>query len=301
VPPLPCSGAARAVNFTGAGGFTLSSIASHLFNSLLGLTAVAGLALAALVTTTARAQADSGWSSTWTIHRPGSYKLYRNHNVPSGDAIVITASGVTLDLNGFRVSTGARGTGRGLVVQGAKGVAITGGSVSGFNANVAITDSDNVNVAHVQVVGDGLAPSGGPSEIGFLLINSRGCDIAHNTVSAVNLDIFVRGGKAAGNRFLKNVIVGGPTAANNLLGICYNPAPGSSDPAGPRGDSIYNNHIARFGYAIAVSSGSVSNVFADNTLASFTGGIREPQNFTAQGGTNVDADNIATMLPTDNF
>ncbi len=272
-----------------------------MIKSILRLTAVAGLALAALVTTTPVAHADHGNSSVWTINRAGSYKLYRNYTVPSGDAVVITASNVTLDLNGFSISTHARGTGRGLVVQGAQGVDIRNGNVSGFNANVAITDSTNVAVSHVQVVGDGLAPNNGPTEIGMLVINSRSCAIEHNTISSVNLGIFVRGGKSAGNRFLKNIINGGPTAAHNLLGICYNPASGSPDPAGPRGDSIYNNHIARFGWAIAVSAGSVHNMFNDNTLASFIGAFREPQFFVAQGGTNVEEGNVATTIPNENF
>jgi len=270
-----------------------------MIRSLLRLTAVAGLALAALVTTAPLAHAGHG--SVWTINRSGSYKLYRNYTVPGGDAIVITASNVSLDLNGFSISTHARGTGRGLVVQGAKGVDIKNGNVSGFNANIALTDATNVTVSHVQVVGDGLAPVNGPTEIGVLLIDSRACAIEHNTISSVNLGIFVRGGKAAGNRFLKNVVVGGPTAAHNLLGICYNPAPGTTGPAGPRGDSIYNNHIARFGYAIAVSDGSISNMFNDNTLASFIGAFREPQNFVAQGGTNVEEGNVATTIPNENF
>jgi hypothetical protein len=104
---------------------------------------------------------------------------------------------------------------------------------------------------------------------------------------------------------MKNTIVGGATAANNLLGICYNPAPtpagGTANPEGPRGDSIYANHIARFNYSVAVSSGSISNMFNDNTLASFTGAFREPQNFSAAGGTNLEFDNTATTIPSTNL
>ncbi len=266
----------------------------HIPKSLAALTALFALLLFAGTA-----------SAAWTINRSGSYKLWANHNVASGDGIVITASNVTLDLNGFGVSTTTRGTGRGIVVQGAKSVSIRGGRVGGFNANVALLDSQNVRVDGLQITGDGLAPSGGPTEIGVLLINSWGCDILGNTVSSVNLGIFVRGGKSTGNRLMKNVITGGATAANNLLGICYNPAPtpagGVADPAGPRGDSIYNNQIARFGFAIAVSAESVSNMFNDNTLASFTGAFREPQFFAAQGGTNVEFDNTSVTIPVTNL
>ena len=270
-----------------------------MIRPLLRLAAVASLALIAF-TPSARADRDDNDNSTWTINRPGNYKLFRNYTVASGDAIVITASNVKLDLNGHNISTAARGTGRGLVVQGAKGVDIRNGNVTGFNANIAITDSINVSVIDVQIVGDGLAPVGGPTEIGILLINARACAIEHNIISSVNLGIFVRG-KSAGNRLMKNVINGGPTAANNLLGICYNPAPGGVGPDGPRGDSIYNNHIARFGYAVAVSAGSISNMFNDNTLASFIGAFREPQAFVGAGGTNVADSNTSTTVPNENF
>ena len=236
-------------------------------------------------------------SAQWRITRPGSYKLFFNHNVGNGDGIVITASNVTLDLNGFTVTTNARGTGRGIVVENARGVSVSGGGVSGFNANVDLTGSQNVRLEKLSITGDGLAPSGGPTEIGIRLINSWGAYIQNNSISSVNLGIFVRGARSTGNRITQNVVVGGATAANNLLGICYNPEGGTAGPEGPRGDAIYNNHIARFGFAVAVSGGSVNNMFTDNTLASFTGAFREPQNFVIQGGTNVEVDNTAVTIP----
>ena len=245
--------------------------------------------------------ASTASAATWTLSKPGNYKMRTNRSVTSGDAIVITASNVTLDLGGFSVSTTAPGTGRGIVVQGAKGVVIHGGHVGGFNANVAVLDSQNVRVNDVQVVGGGLAPNNGPTEIGVLLINSRGCDISDNNISSVNLGIFIRGEHSTGNRIMKNVVSGGATVANNLLGICYNPAPtpagGVANPAGPRGDNIYNNTITRFGFAIAVSAGSIQNMFIDNVMASFTGAFREPQFFVAGGGTNVEIGNTAVVIP----
>lgn len=232
-----------------------------------------------------------------TISKPGRYKLPGNRVVKSGDGIIITASNVTLDLQGFTVSTTAGGTGRGIVVQGGKGVVIHGGQVTGFNANVAVLDSKNVRVKDVQITGGGLAPNNGPTEIGIMLVNSNGCDILENNVSSVNLGIFVRGEHSSGNRIMKNVVTGGATPGNNLLGICYNPAPAPAGTAGPRGDNIYNNTISRFGFAIAVSSGSVSNMFIDNVTASFTGSFREPQFFTGGGGTNVAVGNTEVVIP----
>ena len=256
---------------------------------------VLAIAMAGLATS---AQAQS----SWTISRPGSYKLYANHQVTTGDGIVITSPNVTLDLNGFQVSTAARGTGRGIVMDGVKGISVKNGRVSGFNANVAVLNTESAIVSDLQILGDNLAPVGGPTEIGILLVNSRACLVSENLISSTNLGIFVRGGGSTGNRITENVLTGGALAARNLLGICYNPAPtppgGTANPAGPRGDSIYNNHITRFGFAVAVSAGSVSNSFTDNILGGFTGAFREPTAFTAQGGTNMEFSNTAVVVPT---
>ncbi|MDA0813794.1 MAG: hypothetical protein O3C21_15560 [Verrucomicrobia bacterium] len=254
--------------------------------------ATLAIGLTALMPTTSEAGKPS---RTWNINSPGSYSLRGSVSVDQGDAIVISASNVTLDLNGFSVSTKARGTGRGIVIDSAKAVTIRNGKVSGFNANVALVSAENAKVSNFQITGDGLAPNGGPSEIGVLLIDSRACTIASNNISSVNLGIFVRGGGSTGNRIEKNVVVGGATDANNLFGICYNPAP-DAGPEGPSGDSIYNNHIARFNIAVSVSAQSTSNIFTDNTLSSFSGPFQPMEAFEANGGTNVEFDNASSTL-----
>lgn len=48
-------------------------------------------------------------SPPYTISTPGSYYLTGNIGVATGNAINITAAGVTLDLNGFTISSGAGG------------------------------------------------------------------------------------------------------------------------------------------------------------------------------------------------
>ncbi len=237
-------------------------------------------------------------SRTLILDEPGAYALRRNIQVPTGDGIVITASGVTLDLAGHNVGTESPGTGRGILVEGAKGVAVRNGRVGGFNANVLLMNAENVRIEEVQVVGRGLPPSGGPAEMGIVLVNTRGSAIEGNQVSSVNLGLFVRGTGSTGNRIAKNTITGGGTAASNLLGICYNPAPGGApaDP-GPRGDLVYNNHISRFGFAIAISSGSIASIFRENNLASFMGGFREPGALVMNGGTNVADGNVEVTIP----
>ncbi len=230
------------------------------------------------------------------ITRPGNYRLFRSLRVRSGDAIKITASNVTLDLNGQTISTRARGSGSGIIIDGGKNVKVSNGIVTGFNANVALLNAENAVVEKLRITGDNLAPDGGPTEIGVLVVNSRASIIRDNTISSTNLGIFVRGGSSTGNRIFENVLVGGSNPSNNLLGICYNPAAGEGS-AGPRGDNIYNNHIARYGFAISVSNGSVFNVFNENIFAGFNGGISDESVFTNNGGTNVSEGNIVVTLP----
>lgn len=228
------------------------------------------------------------------ISRPGLYRLRDDLRARSGNAIMIRASNVTLDLGGNSVATESPGTGSGVLV--ASVVEVRNGKVGGFNVNLNAVNSENVRFRNLQVVGRGLAPNNGPTEIGVNLVQTRGAYVENNVITAVNLGIFVRGGFSTSNRIFENVITGGATPSSNLLGICYNPAPNAGTD-GPCGDNIYNNHITRYGYAIAISAGSTHNVFNENVLASFIGGFREPEVLTTGGGTNVAEDNIMVTIP----
>jgi hypothetical protein len=78
------------------------------------------------------------------ISQAGSYYLTRNITVSSGDAITIGANNVTLDLNGFAISsTAPSATGRAIVLYGVFAFAAincSGSSPSwiGLEANIAI-------------------------------------------------------------------------------------------------------------------------------------------------------------------
>ncbi len=74
-----------------------------------------------------------GFSTPYTISNPGSYYLTGNLAVTAGDAIVIAVDGVTLDLNGFTLSsTESTPTGNGVFINGARrDIQILNGHITG--------------------------------------------------------------------------------------------------------------------------------------------------------------------------
>lgn len=85
----------------------------------------------------------------FTITTPGSYYLTGNVTVSSGDAIRITADDVTLDLNGFKISS-----------------ALTGG-VSGY-AISAVGDRERLTIRNGSIVsGTTVTPAGVVTAAGF--------------------------------------------------------------------------------------------------------------------------------------
>jgi hypothetical protein len=218
------------------------------------------------------------------IDKPGEYTLTSDLMVASGDAIMITASGVTLDLGGHNVGISNPGQGRGIVVLGAKGVRVTNGRVGPFAVNVLLDTAENVTVEGLQIVGNNLAllPSGtqnagdpratgGPgfTEVGILLANARGAVVRNNILTSVTAGIFNRGVSSTGSLFEGNTITGGPTAANDFLAMCFNGLPSENDP-GPTASVIQGNHIGHYMLGFAYQGlGTAGNVSRDNTVATW--------------------------------
>ena len=110
-------------------------------------------------------------ASLVTISQPGSYYLTHNIAVTSGDAIDINANGVTLDLNGFTISSTGAGGATGISVNaGLSDITIWNGHIrggvtnngsgvysgSGFNYGIRATlkiAAVNVLVSRVSVSG----------------------------------------------------------------------------------------------------------------------------------------------------
>lgn len=230
------------------------------------------------------------------ITRPGVYVLTRDIVVPSGDAITISASGVTLDLNGRNVSTGTAGNGRGVFVTGATGVTVKNGKIGAFAVDVQADNSANVTMKDLQIVGQNLPLAGGPSEIGVLLISSRGCLIDHNVISSVSVGVFVRGPLSGGNTVSNNTLVGGPIISRSPLGVCWNPLAGAvgSPAPGPKGDRAYNNHISQFTDGFSFSAGTTGSFAFDNTISYTNVGFRADSTV---GGNVIDGNFTLQVTP----
>jgi hypothetical protein len=146
-------------------------------------------------------------SAPYTITNPGSYYLTANLTVNSGNAITIATNGVTLDLNGFTISSSAAGaTGYGiLLVNGPQNLTIANGHIQGgvtnngsgvysggglaFGIEYTGAEPANMLVSRVSVSGcldDGIYPGYGASTVveSCTVQTVGGSGIAASTVKA---------------------------------------------------------------------------------------------------------------------
>ena len=223
-----------------------------------------------------------------TISSPGNYRLTEDL-VAQGDGIVITASHVRLWLGENRLYGPGNKVGRAVVVDGAQDVTVSGGRIEHFGFGAVLLNASYCRLKELRIKGgDETADprNGNPPQIGIMLVNSAYNAVARNRLSGVNLGIFVRGGGSYSNRIKANHVVGGD---HGLLAICYNPAPGG-DPAGPRGDRVRRNFLARFGTGIVASAQSAENLFEQNTIRYFVSPYAD------QNGTNVFRNNRSEQI-----
>lgn len=105
----------------------------------------------------------TGTVSTYTISQPGSYYLTNNFTVASGNGIVIASSNVTLDLNGYMLTSTAAspGSGDAIYLSGSpQNVSIQNGHVRG-GATVSASNTLTAGPGFV----DGLNWPGGSSPV----------------------------------------------------------------------------------------------------------------------------------------
>ena len=222
------------------------------------------------------------------IDSPGTYVLESDLRSFTNDraAITITASDVTVDLNGLALTGGGGKRGVGIRISGARGVRVTNGLISNTAFGVIVMNSANVVLTNLQIRGEGLPVTAPPPETGVMIVQSKNVVVEHNSIYNTGLGIFVRGGMSSGNRIANNTLSAG---TNGILGICYNPADG--DPNGPTGDLVYGNTISGFGVGIQASATSRYNVFKGNAVF-FQGSMAVE----LLNNTNMDMDNTKVDL-----
>ena len=221
------------------------------------------------------------------INEPGQYILPSDLQVvPSrGAGIMITASGVDLDMNGASLTGPGGVMGTGIHVRGASGVSIRNGKFANLGIGITVENSANVTISDVQIRGEGAIPSGQP-ETAIMILQSRNVVVTNNSIFNTGLGIFVRGGRSSGNRISDNTITAGTGFA--ALGICYNPAPGDSQ--GPKGDLITGNLVSNYPTAIQFNSTSAANVVKGNSLVYLVDAL-------TTSPANLDVDNVKAKMP----
>ncbi len=224
------------------------------------------------------------------ITEPGLYVVEADFSAEA-DGIVIQASGVFLDLNNHTITGPGNKEGRGVVIEGVQRVLVRGGALETFGVGVAVVGSRRVGVAGVRVAGgDEFAdPANGvPPQVGFLLLDTVGARLLGNSAYETNLGFFVRGGGSTRNQLMGNLA---QASENGLLGVCYNPAPDTPDPAGPSLDRVSNNVLIGFGTGIQASVGSAENRFASNVIYYLE------DDYEDLNGSNVFVGNRTMQLP----
>ncbi|MBD3257802.1 hypothetical protein GF377_05160 [candidate division GN15 bacterium] len=225
------------------------------------------------------------------IDRPGFYFVTQDFSAMD-DGIVIQSDWVFLILGNHTITGPGAKEGRGVVVDGVHRAIVMGGVLENFGMGVVLNDAKSSMVRWVTINGaDEFAdPAGGiPPQIGIMLVNSPRNHIRANSLTDINLGIFVRGGHSRFNRLLGNEVMGGD---HGLLAICYNPAPTGGD-AGPRHDAAYFNLLSHFGAGIQTSAGSERNRFQLNSIYYFNEAYRD------FNGSNIFRNNYTEQLVPD--
>ncbi|MFN0101195.1 MAG: NosD domain-containing protein [Bryobacteraceae bacterium] len=214
-----------------------------------------------------------------TVDQSGSYILTADLFIPgsAGAGISITASDVTLDLNGHTITAPGNLSGAGIRIVNAQNVTVKNGNIVNALMGVVVMNSVNVRLDGLSIRATGLPPSAPPPEMGIMLVQTRNSVVSNNMIYNAALGIFVRGSRSFGNRIQGNTITGTTAGA---FGICYNPADG--DTGAPKGDLVTGNLIRGYPAAIQISSRADYNAITGNTLI-----------FTMEGLLNENSTNVA--------
>lgn len=248
--------------------------------------------------------AEDLYDSPYVITLSGHYRLADTIRILSGDGIIIRASKVLLDMNGHALWTESAQTGHGVVLDGVREVEVRNGKFTKFAVDVQVINSVNIALRNLQIDGLGTPPSKsarGLHEVGIELVDSRSVVIEDNVITAMNAAIALRGSKSVGNRIVGNTISGSDEPVHHPAAIVFEAAAGEDPRApGPQGNLVADNHISRFRHGVSLSTGSTSNVFRNNVMATFKGGFADPR-MLAQGTGNLNRSNLNVIVPRTSF
>jgi hypothetical protein len=172
-----------------------------------------------------------------SLTKPGSYVLASNLTVPAGKTgIVVSATEVSIDLNGFRINGGGGAAGMGIDGH-QRSLTVQNGTIRGFKSHGIRSIGALLTVDHMRIEENGgvgvIDEQNGYARIvnSVIILNGQqgifcgvACHIEGNTTSANNLQgIFIQGKGATvlGNTIYKNgniglaISIGGNAAFGN--------------------------------------------------------------------------------------
>jgi parallel beta-helix repeat protein len=136
---------------------------------------------------------------------------------PCSTGLVIGASNVTLDLNGFTVSgVPTAGEGPGILIEGRTGVTVRNGTVSGFDTGIAIEGGSGNTVTYVRLIDN--RGTGDYGE-GVLVFNSTGNTVSYNQIRNNGPYGGISLLRASNNLVEHNQITGNNMSNTNTSGI----------------------------------------------------------------------------------
>jgi len=207
-----------------------------------------------------------------------------------GDGIVVAANDLTLNLNGHRVFAAAgprTGDFAGVHLRNVRGVTVSTGTVSGFDAGVLVDHGAANTVTHLDLHDNIGAPDPGSYlGDGVVVIHSAGNALTANTVvhNGIFDGIGIIGLDSDRNRLEGNKVLAstdadvGDHAPGAGTGIIVNPF---FEPENPRrGESLTANAVVGNTVRDSVTSG-ISNI--SNTGAAITGNVVEHNGFRPDG------------------
>jgi len=232
-----------------------------------------------------QAKVDGNGGFPFLIDEPGSYRLTSNLSVPDADrdGIVITASHVTLDLNGFTINATNIGLSVGVFGSGTN-VWVMNGTIYGFAIN-AIRLTNGGGVEDVTVLGSG--HTGIQVEGDYCVV--RNCTVAATGASGIDaetgliIDNTTLGASGHGiQTFRPSVVKGNACSQNSATGIVAtdstvvgnrssaNGTNGiSCDNCAVIGNTSVNN--TGYGFSIAGAVAYAGNAMTGNTVGAVNG------------------------------